>query len=115
MRCQVACAQKYPLPDATLTESDHRILPDLVRLGQIRSHLFGFAPIRLYLVVLNLVLFGPLRYNSVRFGRTQSDLVGLCQIWSDLDGFGRTRSDLVEFGRILSDSIGLGRTLSDFG
>ena len=35
-----------PLLEAAPTESDRRILPDLVRFGQIRSDLVGFGPIR---------------------------------------------------------------------
>ena len=35
------------------------------------------------------------------------NLVGLCQIWSDLVVLGRIQSDLVGFGRIRSDSVGV--------
>ena len=54
------CPYGGPLPEATSTESDCRILPDLVGLGRIRWDLDGFGRIRL---------------DSVEFGRIWSDLV----------------------------------------
>ena len=62
-----------PLPEATPTESDRRIMSDLVGFGRIRS---------------DLVVFGRIWPDLVGFGRIWSDSVGLV-------GFSRIQSDLV--------------------
>ena len=79
----------HRIQEATPTESDRRIMSDLVELGRI----------------LIFDKFG-------QFGRTLSDLVGLCRIWSDSIGFGRIWSDLVVFCRIQSDLVGFSRIRS---
>ena len=125
-----------PLPEATPTESDRRIVPDLVGFDRLWSDLVGFGRIWSYLVGFgriwldfdfwsdsdsvgfcrigsDLVGFGQIWSDLVEFGRIWTDLVGFGQIWSDLDGFGRIWSDLVilvGFFRIRSDLVGFGRS-----
>ena len=65
-----------PLPEATLTESDRRIMSDLVG--------FWFLVNSVYLVRLCRIWS-----DSVVFGRIWSDSVGFGRIWSDLVGFGQ--------------------------
>ena len=84
-------AKGGPLPEATPTESDRRILPDLVGFGQNWSDLVGIGRYWSDLVLI-----------FVKFGRNRSELVRIGRIWSDSVGFGRSgriRSDLVVFGR----------------
>ena len=69
----LSTAPDGPLPEATPTESDRRIMSDLVGFGRIRSDSAGFG--RIFMLV-NSVTWS----NSVGFGRTQSDLVGFGQI-----------------------------------
>ena len=70
---------KGPLPEATPTESDRRIVPGLW------SDLVGFRRIS---------------SDFVGFRRILSDLVGFGRILLDLVGFGRILSDSVRFGQI---------------
>ena len=74
-----------PLPEATPTESDRRILPGFCRIQS----------------------------DSVRFGLIQSDSVGFGQIWSDLVGFGRILIS-GKFGRNWSELVGIGRRRLSF-
>ena len=67
-RREVETSTLGPLPEATPTESDRRILPDSAG-------------------------FGPIWSDSAGFGRIWSDLVeavGFGRIWSDSVGFGRS-------------------------
>ena len=92
-----------PLPEATLTESDRRIMSDLVGFGWIWSDSFGFGRI-----------WPDFDFWLIR--SIWSDSVGFGRIWTDSVGFGRIRSDSVRFGRISSDLVGLvgfGRIRSD--
>ena len=86
---------KGPLPEATPTESDRRILSDSVGFGQILI-IGKFGRIRSDLVCL------------VGFGQTSSDLVGIGRILilGKLGWVWSVESDLVGFGRIWSGLVG---------
>ena len=102
---------KGPIPEANPTESERRILPDLVGF-RIRSDSVGFGRI-----CSDLVGFGQILISG-KFGRNRSELVGvgIGRIWLDLVGICRICSDSVRFGRngqIWSDSVGFGRIWLD--
>ena len=120
------CEKKISLPEGTPTESDCRILPDLVGNGRIWSDSVGIGRNWSDSVVIGrnwseLVGFGRIVITG-KSGRNQSqlsELVGIGRNLSYLVGFGhnrRNRSDLVGFGRIWSewsDLVGFGWIWSD--
>ena len=95
-----------PLPEATPTEFDRRILPDSVGFGRIQSNSVRIGQIwsdfDSWLIWSELIGIGRILSDSVGFGRIWSDSVGFGQIWSDSVGFGRIWSELVRFGWILN-------------
>ena len=108
---KLCLSHRGPLPEATLTESNRRIPPDLVGFGWIL--IFGKFGIWLDCRIwLNSVEFGWTLSDFVKFCWNQSDSVGIGPTLSDLVRIRWNRSDLVGFWSLVN-LVGFGLTQSD--